>query len=108
MGRLVIALALAAACAGAKESRMVKLTGTVAHTEVVDLTKKAGVPNLYTRVTIAVESADDPRLTTGGEVELQKRGEIRLSPGTRVEATTQVPSNWRRGDRLAFYELKPL
>jgi hypothetical protein len=104
--RFVLAMALATVCAGAKESRMVKLTGTVARSEVVDLTKTAGVPNLYTRVTITVESSDDPRLK--GDVELQKRGEIKVDQGSRVEATTSLMSNYRAGDRLTLYEIKPL
>lgn len=85
---------------------MVKIVGTVAACEVVDLTKKAGVPNLYTRVKITVDKSDDPRVS--GEVELQKRGKIELETGARVEATTHLSSQWRAGERLELYEIRKL
>jgi hypothetical protein len=103
---VVLAMLLASACAGAKESRMVKIIGTVASCDVVDLSKTAGVPNLYTRVKIAVEKADDARLT--GEIELQKKGSEKIEKGARVEATTSLMSNWRPGEKLTLYEIKKL
>ena len=74
---------------------MVKVIGIVTGLEVEDLSKRAGVPNLYTRMTVRVEKSDDERLA--GHVTLQKRGAASVPIGTRVELTLRVPESWSPG-----------
>ena len=96
---LALVLACASATAAPSEKPMLKVTGTIKDVRTEDVSKRAGVPNLYSYVTIAVERVEPAgeREKLRAEVEVVQSGKVEFAVGAKV----QVEFQW---DKLSASE----
>jgi hypothetical protein len=106
---VILAIAACAPRSNAEKSHVVTVRGKIREISTIDLSKKAGVPNLYTEILLDVDEVTpaERKAAISREVVFFKQGKLELANGAHVEFEVDT-LDWNQPKRLRILKFKTL